>query len=85
VHLGGNIFNLIAAHAARHHLRLVNLAVALGNQLPIYKPDGWKCGVVIMRALFQKKSKPVDWVFTSSGCLVSLIILNTILQMIQLK
>jgi membrane-associated protease RseP (regulator of RpoE activity) len=84
VHLGGIIFNLIAAFAARGTMfGWVNLIVAAGNLLPIYKHDGWKCGVVIVRALLQKKSKPVEWVFTSSGCLVSLIILNTVVQMVQ--
>jgi len=81
VHLGGIIFNLIAAVAAHGTMfGWVNLIVAAGNLLPIYKHDGWKCGVVIVRALLQKKSKPVEWVFTSSGCLVSLIVMNTVVQ-----
>jgi Zn-dependent protease len=84
VHLGGIGFNLIAALAARGTIfGWINLVVALGNLLPVYKHDGWKCGVVLMRALLQKKSKPVEWVFTSSGCLVSLIILNTLIQMLH--
>ena len=83
VHLGGIIFNLIVALVAHGTIfGWINLLVALGNLLPLYKHDGWKCGVVIMRALLRKKSQPVEWAFTFSGCFVSLIIVNTILHVL---
>jgi membrane-associated protease RseP (regulator of RpoE activity) len=52
----------------------LNLLLAAGNILPLYQHDGWKCGVVILRALLQRKSQYVERVFTFSGGFVSLII-----------
>ncbi len=84
LHLGGIVFNLVVAVAAYGTIfGWVNLLLALGNLLPLYKHDGWKCGVVIMRALLRKKSQPVEWVFTFSGCFVSLIIVNTVLHVLS--
>jgi membrane-associated protease RseP (regulator of RpoE activity) len=86
VHLGGIIFNLIVALAAHGTIfGWVNLLVALVNLLPLYRHDGWKCGVVMVRALLQKKSQPVEWVFTLSGGFVSLIIVNALLHVFGLK
>lgn len=86
VHLGGIIFNLTVALAAYGTVfGWINLALAGINLLPVYKHDGWKCGVVIMRALLRGKSKPVEWVFTFSGGLVSLIIMDTLLHVFRLK
>ena len=86
VHLGGIIFNLIVALAAHGTIfGWINLLVALGNLLPLYKHDGWKCGLVMVRALLQKKSQPVEWVFTFSGGFVSLIIVERLLHVFGLK
>ena len=81
VHLGGVILNLIAGIAAYGTMfGWISLALGLVNLLPLYKHDGWKCGVVIMRAILRRKSKPVEWVFTFSGGLVSLVIVNMLLR-----
>jgi hypothetical protein len=78
VHLGGIIFNLAIA--------LIAHATLLGriNLLPLYKHDGWKCGLVLMRALARKQSQPVEWVFTFSGGIVSLIIAIKLIHMFGL-
>ena len=75
VHLGGVIFNLIAGFLTYGTIfGWLNLLLAAGNLLPLYQHDGWKCGVVIMRALMQRKSQPAERVFTFSGGFVSLLI-----------
>lgn len=75
VHLGGIAFNLIAGFAAFGTMfGWLNLLVAAGNILPIYKHDGWKCGLVLMRAYLRRQSQPVEWAFTFSGGFISLLI-----------
>jgi membrane-associated protease RseP (regulator of RpoE activity) len=75
VHLSGIVFNLIAGFAAFGTMfGWINLLVAAGNMLPLYQHDGWKCGVVMMRALLRRKSQPVEWAFTFSGGFVSVVI-----------
>lgn len=75
VHLGGILFNTIAGLATYGTVfGWVNLLLAAGNLLPLYQHDGWKCGLVIMRLLLQRKSQPVERVFTFSGGFVSLAI-----------
>ena len=75
VHLGGVIFNLIAGFITYGTIfGWLNLLLAAGNMLPLYQHDGWKCGVVIMRALMQRKSQPAERVFTFSGGFASLLI-----------
>ena len=75
VHLGGILFNLIAGLATYGTVfSWVNLLIAAGNLLPLYQHDGWKCGLVLMRALLRRKSQPVEWAFTFSGGFVSLVI-----------
>src|SRR5918998_2904587 len=75
VHLGGVIFNLIAGVLTYGTtFGWLNLLLAAGNILPLYQHDGWKCGVVIMRALMSGKSQPAERVFTFSGGFVSLVI-----------
>jgi membrane-associated protease RseP (regulator of RpoE activity) len=86
VHLGGIAFNLIAALCAYRTLfGWINFLVALANLLPIYQHDGWKCGVVLMRALLKKKSPAVEWVFTFSGGFVSLVMVSGLLRVFGLK
>jgi membrane-associated protease RseP (regulator of RpoE activity) len=75
VHLGGIVFNLIAGFAAFGTVfGWLNLLVAAGNILPIYQHDGWKCGLVLVRAFVRRQSQPVEWAFTFSGGFVSLLI-----------
>jgi membrane-associated protease RseP (regulator of RpoE activity) len=75
VHLGGVIFNLVAGFLTYGTtFGWLNLLLAAGNILPLYQHDGWKCGVVIMRALMRGKSQPAERAFTFSGGFVSLLI-----------
>src|SRR5678815_2713850 len=72
VHLGGVVFNLIAGlFTYGTTFGWLNLLLAAGNILPLYQHDGWKCGVVIMRALLRRKSQPAERAFTFSGGFVS--------------
>ena len=76
VHLGGIIFNLVAASIAHGTIfGRLNLLLAFANLLPLYQHDGWKCGLVFMRALLRKQSQPVEWVYTFCGLLSSLMAL----------
>lgn len=82
VHLGGIIFNVIAGLLTYGTMfGWLNLLLAAGNILPLYQHDGWKCGVVIMRALLQRKSQPAERAFTFSGGFVSLVIAWVVLRM----
>ena len=75
VHLGGVIFNLVAGALTYGTLfSWLNFLLAAGNMLPLYQHDGWKCGVVLMRAWLQRKSQPAEWAFTFSGGFISLVI-----------
>lgn len=75
VHLGGIIFNLIAGLLTYGTMfSWLNLLLAAGNILPLYHHDGWKCGVVILRALMQRTSPQVERAFTFSGGFVSFMI-----------
>jgi membrane-associated protease RseP (regulator of RpoE activity) len=82
VHLGGIIFNVVAGvFTYGTTFGWVNLLLAAGNILPFYHHDGWKCGVVIMRALMRRKSEPAERVFTFSGGFVSLLIAWAVVRM----
>jgi len=82
VHLGGVMFNLIVGFLTYGTtFGWLNLLLAAGNILPLYQHDGWKCGVVIMRALMRGKSQPAERAFTFSGGFVSLLIAWAILRM----
>jgi len=82
VHLGGIIFNLVAGVITYGTtFGWLNLLLAAGNILPLYQHDGWKCGVVIMRALMRRKSQPAERVFTFSGGFVSLVIAWAVVRM----
>jgi len=75
VHLGGVVFNLVAGFFTYGTtFGWLNLLLAAGNILPLYQHDGWKCGVVVMRALMRGKSQPAERAFTFSGGFVSLLI-----------
>ena len=82
VHLGGIIFNIVAGLLTYGTMfGWFNLLLAAGNILPLYQHDGWKCGVVIMRALLQRKSQPAERAFTFSGGFVSFVIAWAVLRM----
>jgi membrane-associated protease RseP (regulator of RpoE activity) len=83
VHLGGVIFNVVAGLFTYGTMfGWLNLLLAAGNILPIYQHDGWKCGVVIMRALMRRKSQPAERAFTFSGGFVSLLIAWAVMRMV---
>jgi len=75
VHLGGIIFNLVAGLLVYGTtFGWLNLLLAAGNVLPLYQHDGWKCGVVVLRALLKGTSQHAERAFTFSGGFVSLVI-----------
>lgn len=75
VHLGGIIFNIIAGLLTYGTIfGWLNLLLAAGNILPLYQHDGWKCGVVILRAFMHRTSQPLERAFTFSGGFASLVI-----------
>ena len=75
VHLGGVIFNLaMGLPAYKTTFGWLNLLLAAGNILPLYQHDGWKCGVVVLRALLQRTSQPLERAFTFSGGFLSLLL-----------
>ena len=82
VHLGGIIFNIVAGLLTYGTMfGWFNLLLAGGNILPLYQHDGWKCGVVLMRALLQRKSEPAERAFTFSGGFVSLVVVWGVVRM----
>lgn len=83
VHVGGVVFNIVAGLLTYGTMfGWFNLLLAGGNILPLYQHDGWKCGVVIMRALLQRKSEPAERAFTFSGGFVSLVVAWAVVRMI---
>jgi len=82
VHLGGIVFNVVFGLATYGTMfSWINLLIAGGNLLPLYQHDGWKCGVVVLRTLLQRRYKPAEWAFTFSGGFVSLVIGWAIIRM----
>ena len=53
----------------------VNLLLAATNLLPLYQQDGWKCGMVLLRALFGRKRPLAEWAFTLAGGGLGLVML----------
>ena len=83
VHLGGILFNLVVGLITYGTIfGWVNLLIAAGNLLPLYQHDGWKCGVVLMRMLLQKRSQPAEWAFTFSGGFVSFVIAWAVIRLL---
>lgn len=73
VMFGGIAVNLIlAALTWGTFFGNFNLALAIGNLLPLYQLDGWKGGILICRRLLGRPSQLVEWSFTISGGLLSL-------------
>lgn len=76
--MAGIIVNLLAAFAAQGTIfGLMNLLLAVTNLLPVYQQDGWKCGMVMMRALMNRKSALAEWTFTITGGALSLLLFVT--------
>ena len=69
--LAGIIVNLCAAAATPDtSFGAMNFLLAATNLLPLYQQDGWKCGIVFLRALLRRRSSLVEWTFTiAGGCL----------------
>ena len=73
--MAGIIVNLLAAFAAQGTIfGLMNLLLAVTNLLPVYQQDGWKCGMVMMRAMMNRKSALAEWTFTIAGGALSLLL-----------
>jgi len=82
VHLGGIIFNVVAGFLTYGTtFGWLNFLLAAGNILPLYQHDGWKCGVVIIRALLRRQSQPAERVFTFSGGFISLLVAWFVVRM----
>jgi len=53
----------------------LNLALAVGNLVPVYQLDGWKSGIVICRSLFGRPSPLVEWILTLGGGAIAVAVL----------
>ena len=53
----------------------LNLALAIGNLIPLYQLDGWKGGMVICRRIFGRPNPVVEWIFTLGGGAIALSVL----------
>ena len=70
--LAGIVVNLSAALVTDGTwFGMMNLLLAATNLLPLYQQDGWKCGMVMLRALMERRSPVVEWTFTIAGGLLS--------------
>ena len=58
---------------------VLNLALAVGNLVPLYQLDGWKSGMVICRRMFGRPSPLVEWIMTLGGGAVALAVLIRVL------
>jgi membrane-associated protease RseP (regulator of RpoE activity) len=66
--LAGILVNLCAAELARGTwFGTMNFLLAATNLLPLYQQDGWKCGMVLLRAALKRRSALVEWTFTIAG------------------
>jgi membrane-associated protease RseP (regulator of RpoE activity) len=70
--LAGIFVNLVAAFSTQGTwFSLMNFLLAATNLMPFYQQDGWKCGMVMLRALLERRSALVEWTFTIAGGVVS--------------
>ena len=53
----------------------LNLALVIGNLIPLYQLDGWKGGMVMVRRLFGRPSPLVEWTLTLGGGAIALAVL----------
>ena len=54
---------------------VLNLALAIGNLVPVYQLDGWKGAMVIFRRMFGRPSPLVEWTLTLGGGAIALAVL----------
>ncbi len=79
--LAGVIVNLCAASLASGTIfGAMNYLLAATNLLPFYQQDGWKCGMVLLRGLMQRRSSLVEWTFTIVGGGASLVLVGMLLM-----
>ena len=77
--LAGVLVNIGAALATQGSwFSLMNYLLAATNLLPLYQQDGWKCGMVMLRALLARRSSLVEWTFTVAGGFISLIAIASV-------
>src|SRR5262245_58937259 len=77
VMMAGVIGNLLAALLPINAMfTLMNYLLAATNILPLYQQDGWKCGMLMLRGIFKRKSAGVEWVFTIAGSVLSLVVIG---------
>lgn len=68
--------NVVLAAAAWGSLfGALNLALVIGNLIPLYQLDGWKSGMVIVRRMFGRPSPLVEWILTLGGAAIALAVL----------
>lgn len=66
--LAGVLVNLVAAALTPGTtFGRMNMLLAATNLLPLYQQDGWKCGMVCLRALLRRHSVLIEWTFTIAG------------------
>ena len=53
----------------------LNLALAIGNLIPLYQLDGWKSGMVILRRMFGGRNSFAEWSLTLGGGAIALAVL----------
>jgi hypothetical protein len=76
VMMAGIIGNLVAAVLPISPIfTLTNYLLAATNILPLYQQDGWKCGMLMLRGTFKRKSPGVEWVFTIAGSVLSFVVI----------
>jgi len=76
VMMAGIIGNLLAALLPiSPSFTLMNYLLAATNILPLYQQDGWKCGMLMLRGLLNRKSAGVEWVFTIAGSVLSFVVI----------
>jgi Zn-dependent protease len=74
--LAGIFVNLAAAAISTGTaFSTINLLLAATNLLPLYQQDGWKCGMVFLRSIMGRKTPVVEWAFTITGGLMSVLLI----------
>jgi len=75
--MAGIIGNVVAASLPLGSaFTLMNYLLAATNILPLYQQDGWKCGMIMLRAMLGRKSAIVEWTFTFAGSVLSFAVLG---------
>jgi Zn-dependent protease len=75
--MAGIIGNVVAASLPLGSaFTLMNYLLAATNILPLYQQDGWKCGMIMLRAMLGRKSAIVEWTFTIAGSVLSFAVLG---------